>query len=64
MLVLLIHITPLWFVRIARVFIGNKRQNIHHMKDKNIVLEWTPIEGSSAVALENFVFTDRKEVRR
>ena len=34
------------------------------MKEKNVVLEWTSIEGSSAAALDNFVFTDRKEVRR
>lgn len=34
------------------------------MKEKNVVLEWTAIEGSSATALDNFVFTDRKEVRR
>lgn len=34
------------------------------MKEKNVVLEWTAIEGSAAAALENFVFTDRKEVRR
>ena len=34
------------------------------MKEKNIVLEWTPIEGKAAAVLDNFVFTDRKEVRR
>ena len=34
------------------------------MKDKNVVLEWTSIESSSAATLQNFVFTDRKEVRR
>ena len=34
------------------------------MKEKNIVLEWTPIEGNAAAALDNFVFTDRKEVRK
>jgi hypothetical protein len=34
------------------------------MKEKNIVLEWTAIEGKAADALDSFVFTDRKEVRR
>ena len=34
------------------------------MKEKNIVLEWTSIEGSAASVLESFVFTDRKEVRQ
>lgn len=34
------------------------------MKEKNVVLEWTAIEGSSAAALNSFVFTDRKEVRK
>ena len=34
------------------------------MKERNIVLEWTSIEGSTAAELDNFVFTDRKEVRR
>lgn len=34
------------------------------MKEKNIVLEWTPIEGSAASKLENYIFTDRKEVRK
>lgn len=34
------------------------------MKEKNIVLEWTAIEGSAAAELDKFVFTDRKEVRR
>lgn len=40
------------------------RKNKETMKEKNIVLEWTPIEGNAAAALDNFVFTDRKEVRR
>lgn len=35
-----------------------------NMKEKNIVLEWTPIEGSAATKLENYIFTDRKEVRK
>lgn len=34
------------------------------MKEKNIVLEWTTIEGKAAAALDNFVFTNRKEVRK
>lgn len=34
------------------------------MKEKNIVLEWTTIDGNTASELDNFVFTDRKEVRR
>lgn len=34
------------------------------MKEKNIVLEWTAIEDKEASALDSFVFTDRKEVRR
>ena len=34
------------------------------MKEKNIVLEWTPIEGKAATALSNYIFTDRKEVRK
>lgn len=34
------------------------------MKEKNIVLEWTAIEGKAASALDNFVFTDRKEIRK
>lgn len=32
--------------------------------ERNIVLEWTPIEGKAAAELQSFVFTDRKEVRR
>lgn len=34
------------------------------MKERNIVLEWTPIENSAASALSNYIFTDRKEVRK
>ena len=34
------------------------------MKERSIVLEWTPIEGKAAAELQSFVFTDRKEVRR
>ena len=34
------------------------------MKEKNVVLEWTPIENSVASALSNYIFTDRKEVRK
>ena len=34
------------------------------MKETAVVLEWTPIEGSKAAVLDNFVFTDREEVRR
>jgi hypothetical protein len=34
------------------------------MKEQNIVLEWTSIENNTANALNNFVFTDRKEVRK
>ena len=34
------------------------------MKEKNIVLEWTPIEGKADSALSNYIFTDRKEVRK
>ena len=34
------------------------------MKEKNVVLEWTPIEGIATVASGSFVFTDRKEVRQ
>lgn len=34
------------------------------MKEKSIVLEWTPIEGSAAAGLDKFVFTDRGEVRK
>ncbi len=34
------------------------------MKEKSIVLEWTPIEGSAADALSDYIFTDRKEVRQ
>lgn len=34
------------------------------MKEKNVVLEWTSIEGRLATDLDNFVFTDRKEVRK
>lgn len=34
------------------------------MKEQSIVLEWTPIEGNTANTLNNFVFTDRKEVRK
>lgn len=33
------------------------------MKEKNVVLEWTVIEGSSAVS-GSVVFSDRKEVRK
>ena len=57
---------PLWFGRIARASFMKTltEKNKETMKEKNIVLEWTPIEGSAASALDNFVFTDRKEVRR
>lgn len=34
------------------------------MKEKNIVLDWTPIENIAVAPKGNFVFTDRKEVRR
>ena len=34
------------------------------MKEKAVVLEWTAIEGSSASALQGFIFTDRKEIRK
>lgn len=34
------------------------------MKEKNVVLEWTAIEGSSAAELGKFVFVNRGEVRR
>lgn len=33
------------------------------MKEKAVVLEWTPME-SGSVALGEFIFTDRKEVRK
>jgi len=34
------------------------------MKEKNVILEWTAIEGSKAAELDKFIFTDRREVRR
>ena len=34
------------------------------MKEKTVVLEWTSIEGGNASELDNFIFTDRGEVRR
>jgi hypothetical protein len=43
---------------------GINKKNRRKMKEKTIVLEWTPIEGKAAAALQSFVFTDRKEVRR
>ena len=53
------------FGRIARAFNGNINFKYKkEMKEKNIVLEWTAIEGSAATALGSFIFTDRKEVRR
>ena len=33
------------------------------MKEMNIILEWTTIEGNTC-ELNSFVFTDRKEVRK
>ena len=33
------------------------------MKEKNVILEWTVIEGSSALS-GSVVFSDRKEVRK
>ena len=33
------------------------------MKEKTVVLEWTSIESGSS-ALGEFIFTDRKEVRK
>lgn len=43
-----------------------KRQQlkIKDMKEKNIVLEWTAIEGKAASTIDSFIFTDRKEVRK
>lgn len=56
---------PLRFERIARDF---KRTllilNSIDMKEKNVVLEWTAIEGSKAAELDKFVFVNRGEVRR
>lgn len=34
------------------------------MKEKNVVLEWTSIEGIAKPCGSEFIFTDRKEVRR
>ena len=56
---------PLRFGRIARVYKRCINEiNKETMKERNIVLEWTPIENSAASALSSFIFTDRKEVRK
>jgi len=34
------------------------------MKEKNVVLEWTTIEGIAESTGSRFVFKDRKEVRK